>query len=155
MKHNQQAKSILWLDEGRTDIVGDTLTTPDPVDPIDMNDQELEQYKRERVSALSEKLNMAELLPSSYAETSPMNAALQRAQDTGQAINERLNASITEYKQGEIISEGFDEATRSKAAPDKFVPAKKGGITGVNLTSLLFDPDILDAGKYDEATGAN
>ena len=66
------------LDEGRTDIVGDTLTTPDPVDPIDMNDQELEQYKRERVSALSEKLNMAELLPSSYAETSPMNAALQR-----------------------------------------------------------------------------
>ena len=141
------------LDEGRTDIVGDTLTAPEPVDPIDMNEQELEQYKRERVSALSEKLNMAELLPSSYAETSPMNAALQRAQDTGQAINERLNASINEYTQGEIVNEGFDEATRSKAAPDKFVPAKKGGITGVNLTSLLFDPDILDAGKYDEATG--
>ena len=122
------------------------LRAPEPVSPINMDANEFEQWDRERVAALTERMGTADLSPANFAVDSPINAALQRAEQVGYVISDRLAASLTDYKQGKVIEEGFDEATISTAAPDKFVPAKRGGITGVNLTSLLFDPEIMDGG---------
>lgn len=134
----------------QTPIIVDEFEPGQSVEPVSLNEQELEQRERERVPAIGE---IASLEPSSYAVDSPVEAAMLRAGKVGQALNEKVRTSVSEYKQSEIKEVGFDEATRSQADPDKFIPAKKNGITGVNLTSLIFDPDILDAGKFDEQTG--
>jgi len=134
------------IERENVDIAGNELRSPEPVSPIDMDAEQFEQWDRERVAALTERLGTADLSPASFAVDSPINAALQRAAQTGEVINQRLAASLTEYKQDRVLEDGFDEATRSTAAPDKFVPAKQGGITGVNLTSLLFDPEIMNGG---------
>ena len=107
------------------------------------------------VSAVDKKKNrlyshipQAEQLKVSDDNVDPIAPVISSSNVADVIERENVDIAGNELRSPEdrVLEDGFDEATRSTAAPDKFVPAKQGGITGVNLTSLLFDPEIMNGG---------
>ena len=118
-----------------------------------------EQRARERVPAFTEKLNRTTLAPSSIQNNQPIELALSRADNVGAIITERVSgAKMTGLERVGQIQAGFPEAAFSSTDPEGNVkvpvaPALRGSNVNVGVQALLYDPRLLNAGKYDEETG--
>ncbi len=129
-----------------------------PEAPTPAPDLVAEQRERERVPAYTEKLKRTTLAPSAVQNTQPLESALVRADNTTAVMAEEVGGSKMTAKKLETLQAGFPEAAFSATDPEGNIkvpvaPALRGSTINVGVQSLLYDPRMLDAGKYDEETG--
>ena len=116
-----------------------------------------EQRALERIPAITERLNVTSLTPSSFKSDQPISIALQRSANTSNILNTQLAASLT-MAESETIGQ-FPEATLSRT--DKIsgeiippaIPLTRDSNVNLSAKGIFFDPRVLDAGKYNQETG--
>lgn len=117
-----------------------------------------EQRERERVPTYRERLSLATLAPSVSITNQPVSEALSRAENTNAVISNKLVGRKITAKKRELLEQGTPEAAFAATDAEGNIkvpvnPATRGSMINVGVNAILYDPRILDAGKYNEDTG--
>lgn len=135
-----------------------TLTVGVPVPPQVDPTVAAAQREAERIPAFTEKLRRTTLAPSEVNTNQPIESALVRADNTLNVMNARVAGSKITQKKRDLLEQGFPEAAFSSVDQEGYVtvpvaPVLRDSNVNVGVQALLYDPRLLDAGKYNEETG--
>lgn len=128
-----------------------TMTVGIPEDPS------AAQRQRERVPALTERMNRTTLAPAGTNQQ-PLDVALARADNVVRVVQEEVSGSKITRKKREALEAGTPEA--AFAATDAegnlqvpVAPLVRGSSVNVGAQAIFYDPRVFDAGKVDPETG--
>ena len=118
-----------------------------------------EQRARERVPAIAELIG-GSLTEAAIKEDDPFSAALGRGDKVNNLLTQttdanHLKAQLPTAKR-ELLKQGYTEAAFTSATPEGEVkpatkPAIKGSQANIGASQVLYDPRVLDAGRFNEA----
>ena len=118
-----------------------------------------EQRARERIPAIAELIG-GSLTEAAIKEDDPFSAALGRGDKVNSLLTQNtdsnhLKAQLPTAKR-ELLKQGYNEAAFTYATPEGEVkpaanPAIKGSQANIGASQVLYDPRVLDAGRFNEA----
>ena len=118
-----------------------------------------EQRARERVPAIAELIG-GSLTEAAIKEDDPFSAALGRGDKVNGLLTQNTDANHLKAQlptaKRELLKQGYNEAAFTYATPEGEVktaanPAIKGSQANIGASQVLYDPRVLDAGRFNEA----